>query len=144
MVEESWSYHDATGGAFHEQRVRANKEWEDRKATEVVNAALNVKRLINQQAGEVNTWHLAVTVKGTQLELLQELHPALGEPLNNSELCEILQVGSVRLIKSDNSDISLTTTTLQTPLCPRCRRYSLNDDDQETCKRCSAVMDVKN
>ncbi|KAH8286424.1 hypothetical protein KR054_008863 [Drosophila jambulina] len=144
LVEESWSYYDVSGGAFHEQRVRANAEWEDRKATEVVQAALDVKRLINQQAGEVNTWHLAVTMKGSKLKLLQELHPALGEPLSNSELCELLQVGSVLLEETDNSDLSLTIENLHTSLCPRCRRYSLNADDQETCKRCSAVMEVKN
>ncbi|KAH8343482.1 hypothetical protein KR059_011531 [Drosophila kikkawai] len=143
LVEESWSYYDISGGAFHEQRVQAKPEWEDRKATEVVQAALDVKRLINQQAGEVNTWHLAVTIKGSQLKLLKELHPALDEPLNNSELCELLQVGAVRLVESDNSDVSLTITNLQTSLCPRCRRFSLNPD-QETCQRCSAVMDSKN
>ncbi|KAH8392050.1 hypothetical protein KR200_009990 [Drosophila serrata] len=144
LVEESWSYYDVSGGAFHEQRVGAKAEWEDRKATEIVHAALDVKRLINQQAGEVNTWHLDVTIKGSKLKLLQELHPVLGEPLSNSELCELLQVGSVCLEEADNSDLSLTITNLQTTLCPRCRRYSLHDDEQETCKRCSVVMEVKN
>uniref|UniRef100_A0A6P4F0K2 isoleucine--tRNA ligase n=1 Tax=Drosophila rhopaloa TaxID=1041015 RepID=A0A6P4F0K2_DRORH len=147
LVEESWSYYDATGAAFHEQSVRAKPEWQDTKATELVNAALDVKRLINQQAGEVNTWHLAVTIKGrkgSQLELLLELHPTLGETLRNSELCELLQVGSVTLIQSDDNELDIAITTLQTSLCSRCRRFSLDEDcELETCQRCSAIMNVK-
>ncbi|EDW41671.1 GM25585 [Drosophila sechellia] len=113
LVEESWSYYDTTGCAFHEQIVRTKPEWQDTKATEVVNAAFDVKRLINQQAGDVNTWHLAVTIKGKeggQLDLLRELHSTLGE---------------------------------STSLCPRCRRFGL-EDEQETCRRCSDVMEAKN
>ncbi|XP_017043393.1 isoleucine--tRNA ligase, mitochondrial [Drosophila ficusphila] len=147
LVEESWSYYDATGGAFHEQSIRANPKWQDTRATKVVNTALDVKRLINQQAGDVNSWHLAVTIKGkqgSQLDLLQDLHPTLEKTLKDSELCELLQVGSVTLIRSDNSDLEISLKTLQTPLCPRCRRYSLEEkDEQETCQRCSAVMNVK-
>ncbi|KAH8364194.1 hypothetical protein KR084_003491 [Drosophila pseudotakahashii] len=144
LVEESWSYYDAHGGAFHEQSVKTEPEWKDTKVTEVVNAALDVKRLINQQAGEVNTWHLAVTIRGSKLDLLQKIHNTSGETVRNSELCEILQVGSVTLLQSDNHDLDVALTTLQTSLCPRCRRYSLEEDaEQETCQRCSAVMNVK-
>jgi len=146
LVEESWSYYDTTGGAFHEQIVQTNPEWQDTKATEVINAAFDVKRLINQQAGDVNTWHLAVTIKGkerSQLDLLRELHSPLGESVSNSELCEILQVGSVTLLQSHNSDLDIALSKLQISLCPRCRRYGL-EDEQKTCQRCSDVMEAKN
>ncbi|KAH8269968.1 hypothetical protein KR018_001134 [Drosophila ironensis] len=144
MVEESWSYYDNQGGAFHEQRVQANPEWLDGRACDVVAAALDVKRLINQQAGEVNTWHLAVTVaeaNGSRLELLQELQP-LEETRSDSELCELLQVGSVALTKAKGEDLTVSLQTLQAPLCPRCRRFSLNSE-QETCTRCSSVLHSK-
>ncbi|KAH8380256.1 hypothetical protein KR009_009724 [Drosophila setifemur] len=146
LVEESWSYYDTKGGAFHEQCVRSKTEWQDKKATEVINAALDVKRLVNQQAGEVNSWHLAVSIRGneTQLKQLEELHPNLGEPLSNTELCEILQVGSVTLFATDDRDLQIALSTLQTLLCPRCRRYSLDNSEQETCNRCSSVMLAKN
>ncbi|XP_017015792.2 isoleucine--tRNA ligase, mitochondrial [Drosophila takahashii] len=144
LVEESWSYYDANGRAFHEQSVQSKAEWSDAKATAVVNAALDVKRLINQQAGEVNTWHLDVIIKGSKLDLLQKIHSTSGETVRNSELCEILQVGSVTLLPSDNHDLELSLTTLPTSLCPRCRRYSLEENaEQETCQRCSAVLNVK-
>ncbi|XP_017081217.1 isoleucine--tRNA ligase, mitochondrial [Drosophila eugracilis] len=147
LVEESWSYYDTTGAAFHEQSVRANPEWQDKRATEVVNAAIDVKRLINQQAGEVNTWHLDVTIKGkrgSQLDLLHELQSTLGGTVRNSELCEILQVGSVTLLESNSPDLEITLNTIHTSLCPRCRRYSLEkENEQETCQRCSNVMNTK-
>ncbi|EDV52202.2 uncharacterized protein Dere_GG15950 [Drosophila erecta] len=146
LVEESWSYYDTTYAAFHEQIVRTKPEWRDNKATEAINAAFGVKRLINQQAGDVNSWHLAVTIKGKesgQLDLLRELHRPLGEAFSNSELCEILQVGSVTLSQSNNDDLAIALSTLQTSLCPRCRRYGLGDE-QKTCQRCSNVMNAKN
>ncbi|XP_034133958.1 isoleucine--tRNA ligase, mitochondrial [Drosophila guanche] len=147
LVEESWSYYDLSGSAFHEQLVQAQSGWHDPRAIEVVNAALDVKRLINQQAGEVNSWHLAVTImSGSQLELLRELQPTIGESMRSSELCEILQVGSVTVVQTDlNEDLEISLTTLDTPLCPRCRRYSLEEDaEAETCRRCSQVMELKN
>jgi len=111
----------------------------------VINAALDVKRLINQQSGDVNTWHLAVTIKGSKLDLLQKLQNTLGESVRNSELCEILQVGSVTLLQTDNHDLEIALTTLQTSLCPRCRRYSLDESpEQETCHRCSEVLEARN
>ncbi|XP_017137579.1 isoleucine--tRNA ligase, mitochondrial [Drosophila miranda] len=147
LVEESWSYYDPSGSAFHEQMVQAQKDWHDPKAVNVVNAALDVKRLINQQAGDVNSWHLAVTIKsGSQLELLRELQPTFGKPMRSSELSEILQVGSVAVVQTDlDEDLDISLTALDAPLCPRCRRYSLDEDaEQGTCQRCAQVMESKN
>jgi len=145
LVEESWSYYDVEGGAFHQQKVQAKPEWKDSEATEVINAALNVKRLINQQAADVNTWHLAVTIKGSKLDLLKKLQNTLGESVGNSELCEILQVGSVTLVHSDSPDLDVDLSTLQTSLCPRCRRFSLDESAElETCQRCSEVLEARN
>ncbi|KAH8331827.1 hypothetical protein KR074_004988 [Drosophila pseudoananassae] len=146
MVEESWSYYDPSGAAFHQQSVAAKSQWQDQTANEVVNAALEVKKIINQQAGDVNSWHIDVVLKvgnEKQLKLLQELHP-VGKPRSNSELCEILQVGSVTLLQTEDPDLQVSVKALQTPLCPRCRRYSLENAEQETCHRCSLVMTARN
>lgn len=146
MVEESWSYYDPTGAAFHQQSVAAKPQWQDEKANDVVASALEVKKIINQQAGDVNSWHIDVILKvgnEKQLKLLQELHP-IGKPRSNSELCEILQVGSVTLLRTEDQDLQVSVKTLQAPLCPRCRRYSLDNDEQETCHRCSLVMTARN
>ncbi|XP_030372955.1 isoleucine--tRNA ligase, mitochondrial [Scaptodrosophila lebanonensis] len=146
LVEESWSYYDQTGGAFHQQTVKSHSEWVDSKALDVVNAALDIKRVINQQAGDVNTWHLAVSIScdsPDKLALLQTLQTKLNKPVRDSELCELLQVGSA-LVKAElNAKSSVSLKTVHSTLCQRCRRYSLDEEQQEICMRCSNILNAK-
>lgn len=149
LIEESWSYYDATGAAFHEQNVQGQKDWINPKASQVVAAALEIKRIVNQQAGDVNSWHLAVSItcnSQQQLELLSALNGKLNVPTSSSELCEILQVGSVTLQAEvdPTADVAFVRLdNLKAPLCPRCRRYSLAEDHLETCSRCANILAVK-
>lgn len=39
-----------------------NSTWKDENVDAVLKAALDVKRLVNQNAGDINTWTLAVNV----------------------------------------------------------------------------------
>lgn len=148
LTEESWSYYAPTGSAFHEEAVQADKDWRNVQASRIVNAALDIKRLVNQQAGDVNSWHLAVSItccSPEQLELLTALHGQLNVPVANSELCEILQVGSATV--ESELDLSIDTAmvrleTLDVSLCPRCRRFSIVD--HVICSRCSDILSAKN
>ncbi|TDG50256.1 hypothetical protein AWZ03_003161 [Drosophila navojoa] len=148
LTEESWSYYEPTGGCFHEETVQAEKSWKNVQASQIVNEALDIKRLVNQQAGDVNSWHLAVSIKccsPQQLEKLTALHGQLNVPVANSELCEILQVGSATVeseLDSSMDTAKVTMKTLDATLCPRCRRYSIVE--HAICGRCSEILSDKN
>lgn len=113
---------------------------------EVVDTALNVKRLINQKATEKNSWLLSVTIKCNEksIDLLKHLQSEFGKSVNDSELCEILQVGSVTLEKSSDisMDYDVEIQTIDSPLCPRCRRYAVADEN-DTCQRCNIVLSLQ-
>ncbi|XP_034102241.1 isoleucine--tRNA ligase, mitochondrial [Drosophila albomicans] len=148
LIGESWSYFDAAGGAFHEQTVQGLKEWHNLEANQIVITALEVKRIINQQAGDVNSWHLAVNItcnSQQQLEQLSALNDGkLNEDVVNSELSEILQVGSVTLQAELNSGATAALVKLNSSdaeLCPRCRRFNIVEE--EICKRCANILAVK-
>jgi isoleucyl-tRNA synthetase len=74
------------------------------------------------------------------LNYLQLLHPKLDEPLNNSELCEILQVSSVTLSTSNESDLQISYKVSEEDLCPRCRRFAAMNG---VCGRCESVLKEK-
>ncbi|KAH8397478.1 hypothetical protein KR222_007343 [Zaprionus bogoriensis] len=149
LIEESWSHYDATGAAFHEHTVQAQASWSNPQAHQVVSAALEIKRLINQQAGDVNSWHLAVRIvcsSQQQLQLLSALHAQLDAASSSSELCEILQVGSVCLQSTVDATAEaavVSSDNLEAPLCPRCRRYSIVPEQQEICTRCDSILTAK-
>ncbi|ALC43246.1 CG5414 [Drosophila busckii] len=97
LIEESWSYYDGTGSAFHEHTVHALPTWRNEQAAQIVNTALDIKRAVNQQAGDVNSWQLAVSINCDTLEQQKLLLPLQGQldvSLNNTELCELLQLGA--------------------------------------------------
>lgn len=148
LIEESWSYYEPTGSAFHEETVQADKDWRNVQATQIVNAALDIKRIVNQQAGDVNSWHLSVGIKCCslqQLEMLTALHGKLDVPIANTELCEILQVGSATVESQLDSSVDTALVRLQTldsSLCPRCRRFTIVQ--QDICGRCSEILSTKN
>lgn len=113
---------------------------------EVVDTALNVKRLINQKATEKNSWLLAVNIKCNEktFNLLKHLQAEHGQPIADSELCEILQVGSVMLEKSSNisMDYEVEINRIESSLCPRCRRHAVVHEN-DTCQRCNIVLSLQ-
>lgn len=71
----------------------------------------------------------------------QTLHPAEDEFINNTDLCEIFQVASIKLHKSNSSEqLSLKTNPTNEELCPRCRRFGLKETDKTVCLRCDSVL----
>uniref|UniRef100_T1GHN0 isoleucine--tRNA ligase n=1 Tax=Megaselia scalaris TaxID=36166 RepID=T1GHN0_MEGSC len=139
LVEESWSYFDSSA-PFYKNKSCVENDWENKEAEQIVTEALNLKRKINQMES-TNSWllHCSVNCTSEQLQYLSKLQPKLSEFVNNSELCEILQVGSVKLEESMESSIELKIS--ETPLCPRCRRFQCHQGG--VCERCLIVMKSK-
>lgn len=79
-------------------------------------------------------------MRGILLTSKQNVHSNLMEPEQSTELCEVLQVQSITLCPNDNYDfITMSTQTIEKPLCPRCRRFTLNGSET-VCQRCEEVM----
>ncbi|KAL5293101.1 IARS2 family protein [Megaselia abdita] len=139
LAEESWSHFDSTG-PFYKNNVSIESEWENSEAEQIVNEALSLKRRINQTQS-TNSWLLKCSVNCSpeEFEKLLKLHTNEGEFISNSELCEILQVGSLRLVTGSESSIDVLVE--ETPLCPRCRRFGCLQGG--VCERCLSVMKSK-
>lgn len=85
----------------------------------------------------------------------QKLHPNDGRPHNDSELCEILGVQSVRLCGRTSANVDnepevlgelincdgleIRKAEIEGELCPRCRRYEVPAIDG-ICSRCQNVL----
>ncbi|KAI8120111.1 mitochondrial, Isoleucine--tRNA ligase [Lucilia cuprina] len=145
LVEESWSYYDPTT-PFYQQQIATDSSWKTPLVEDVVDTALHVKRLINQKASEKNSWLLNVTVKCNEnnVELLKHLQPITEQPTIDSELCEILQVGSVTLRKSKDvtSEFVVDIDKIEATLCPRCRRHAVLQEGT-ICHRCNKVLELQ-
>ncbi|EAT38178.1 AAEL009917-PA, partial [Aedes aegypti] len=151
LVEESWSYSGREPFFKSSQRLDFTPPPVS-NVTPIIEQALNLKRHVFQRNQmDVNTWLLAVdaTVSQDTLHLLQRVHPVLNEPQMDSELCEILQVGSLilRETKDGQQHHSVKVDKLDQQLCPRCRRYALHPGSGMTsahvCQRCEQVLKAK-
>ncbi|KAM7356031.1 isoleucyl-tRNA synthetase, mitochondrial [Cochliomyia hominivorax] len=145
LVEESWSYYHASS-PFYQHKIITDSSWRNSFVEDVVDTALNVKRIINQKSTEKNSWLLSVTIKCNEnnFDLLSQLQRSIGQSITDSELCEILQVGSVTLNKSSklSSDFKIEINKIGNLLCPRCRRYVVLHEN-DTCSRCNAVLELQ-
>jgi len=134
---------------FHEHTISFDDSWKNDEVVQTINHALELKRLINQKSGEMNTWQLAVNIKcpsEKHLNLLRKLQPTRGTPVANSELTELLQVGNVTLNISNSPKSSdsygLFWVPLRDELCPRCRRFCIRNVEK-VCARCLTVLKQK-
>ncbi|KAL9694079.1 hypothetical protein quinque_013364 [Culex quinquefasciatus] len=143
LVEECWSYRGS------DPFFKSCQQWnrpalpEDATTTPIIEQALELKRAVYQQSQlDVNTWLLAVeaTVPKVALDLLKRLHPTLEEPNCSSELCELLQVGSIAL--KEGSEVRVQISRKDLRLCARCRRFGVSGHGH-VCARCEAVLQVK-
>uniref|UniRef100_A0A182RYA5 isoleucine--tRNA ligase n=1 Tax=Anopheles funestus TaxID=62324 RepID=A0A182RYA5_ANOFN len=148
LVEESWSFYEK------DHFYKANHQTPNvalpsaSQSVPAIECALDLRHFVYQQAQlNVNTWLLEVTVEcnDNDLALLSMLHPSLNKCETSTELCELLQVGSVTLRKAVGSEHRFTVTVNKSdkPLCQRCRRYLVSEQDDKTfpiCARCNAVL----
>uniref|UniRef100_A0A182NGD9 isoleucine--tRNA ligase n=1 Tax=Anopheles dirus TaxID=7168 RepID=A0A182NGD9_9DIPT len=145
LVEESWTYYDK--GAFYSSSQRAPSLFPSRTAASVnaVECALDLRHAVYQQAQlNVNTWLLELDVECNETDrtLLSMLHPTLERHESSTELCELLQIGSVTLREgfAGGNRFAITVTKSGKPLCQRCRRFLLPTAEHLTCDRCSAIL----
>ncbi|XP_075159796.1 isoleucyl-tRNA synthetase, mitochondrial [Haematobia irritans] len=148
LVEESWSYYDSKSH-FHHQLVSSDISWKNTHVEETIEAALEVRRLVNQKANSSkSSWFMAVNIKcrnENTLELLRHLQKnQLDDSVSDSELCEILQVQTVTLqmVPDMINDLDVELTEIDSPLCPRCRRFAVATEN-EVCRRCCQVLEMQ-
>ncbi|XP_029729776.2 isoleucine--tRNA ligase, mitochondrial [Aedes albopictus] len=146
LVEESWSYR--ANEPFFKSCHRLNTTSPlATNVTPIIEQALDLKRHVFQQHQlDVNPWLLTVeaTVSRNELQLLRQLHPNLNEPQVDSELCEILQVGSLTLREAEDTvERSIRLDKMDHHLCPRCRRFALSATGSHVCQRCEQVLKTK-
>ncbi|XP_055585708.1 isoleucine--tRNA ligase, mitochondrial [Uranotaenia lowii] len=148
LVEESWSYYakepffkSSHTTEWHPQNPQIDKS--------LIDEALDLKRQIFQQSQQLdmNSWLLQVHINSCS-EQLKKLHPTLGAPVSDSELCEILQVGSVSIgcspSQPESNGIRLSKLGDCLQLCPRCRRFAVKTNQAEpVCHRCAEVLSTK-
>uniref|UniRef100_A0A182LWM1 isoleucine--tRNA ligase n=1 Tax=Anopheles culicifacies TaxID=139723 RepID=A0A182LWM1_9DIPT len=148
LVEESWTFYE--NNYFY----KANQHALDvvlppaSQSVRAVECALDLRHVIYQQAQlNVNTWLLEVVVdcKDDDLSLLSMLHPILNKYENSTELCELLQVGCIALRKATASEnrFAVTVEKSDKPLCKRCRRYLVCEQNDKTfpiCARCDGIL----
>lgn len=93
-----------------------------------------------------HSWTLKgeITCSADNYEILTNLHPKSNEFIENSELCEILQLSSIKLNISDSqsSNFEINLEQIDSNLCPRCRRFALSVNDNTTCGRCTNILNV--
>ncbi|KAJ9586315.1 hypothetical protein L9F63_020023 [Diploptera punctata] len=141
-VRQNNKYFVITGQQlFRSGVVMPEGDWHQTEVSRVVNLALEVKRALNKTCSSTNTQQLKASVytSGETYCLLKLMQPE--EYSSWSQLAEILQVASVRLIESKSPlkfHVELAETT-ECHLCARCRRYT-SDKTDEPCTRCRQVL----
>lgn len=125
---------------------------------------LDCKEILHQTAPDTNTWTLNINIATSmhnilrlqvsqslkkiefffcfnrKMSLTQQMHLMLMEPEASSELCEILQVSTITLSPNETNDfITMSTSTIEGSLCPRCRRFAINTSET-LCERCDTVL----
>ncbi|XP_055631360.1 isoleucine--tRNA ligase, mitochondrial [Toxorhynchites rutilus septentrionalis] len=148
LVEECWSYIDSEPFYKTSQQVSGLGPIEGSLVTtEIIEQALNLKRQVfQQQQHEINTWYLDViaTVPSKNLQLLRNVHRKVHDSCCDSELCEILQVGTIALRNSTDEQLTVDiTSNKERQLCPRCRRFALSSVGSPVCQRCEIVLKEK-
>uniref|UniRef100_A0A182TE99 isoleucine--tRNA ligase n=1 Tax=Anopheles melas TaxID=34690 RepID=A0A182TE99_9DIPT len=152
LVEESWTFYEQDYFYKSKPHTRQSvcRNGNDAAASvHAVQCALALRHAVYQQAQlNVNTWLLEVAVEcnDNDLALLSMLHPVPNAHDQSTELCELLQVGSVALRKgvpkqagAEGTRFTVTVTKSDKTLCPRCRRF-LVSEAQPICERCSTVL----
>ena len=145
LVEESWSYRQLDpGNSFYSQHTPSSS-WEFPESLKIIQKAVEAKKNLCSLISDQNSWKLSVRLGTTleNLEILQDLHPKLNQKIEDSELCEILQVSSILLEESKDNEWSISFEVVENELCPRCRRFQVKENCL-TCSRCLKVLESKN
>lgn len=141
LAEEVWLHHpeNLASVSLFRTKHKVPDSWNKPNAKNVVEKALEIKNCINRLTNK-NTWLSSALVRVNKedyliLSVLQE-----DEFSATSELCDICQVSSIRLIKDESFSMAdVTTEEVTQPLCKRCRRHQ-ESINEELCSRCTEVV----
>lgn len=148
VVEECWSY--VAADPFYKFATNSTTQQpfgahQNGDAIQLAwDSSQQLKQSLNQSVRDANTWTVAVTIAAGPafLDSLKSLQAERFEARHDSELCELLQVGSVTLLEEDCDAFTLTTRSLEGTLCARCRRFSVPQANV-VCARCADVLKEK-
>uniref|UniRef100_A0AAG5CSK1 isoleucine--tRNA ligase n=1 Tax=Anopheles atroparvus TaxID=41427 RepID=A0AAG5CSK1_ANOAO len=151
LVEESWTFYAKDHFFKSPQPPSPTNPLEPCPSTAAIESGLELRHAVYQQAQlNVNTWLLDLEVfcTATDLSSLSLLHPLRDRAESTSELCELLQVGSIVLREghADSNRFTITVSKSDKLLCRRCRRYLLpfeNAPPSDICPRCETVLKLQ-
>ncbi|XP_012271517.1 isoleucine--tRNA ligase, mitochondrial isoform X2 [Orussus abietinus] len=141
LAEEIWLHfpENLTSVPLFHMRYRVPETWNQPHIVDIVNCALDLRKEVVKIAS-TNTWNFdaTVTVNANRFSLLSKLQN--DEQSSESELCDLLQVSSVLLLKDNSiSEVKVDLKQLSTSLCERCRRHPEPEPDA-LCARCERVL----
>lgn len=146
LVEEAWSHYSVVEAPFYQTCNLSLKHFEQyAESMDCLRTANELRDSINHAANGKNTWTVRATIKcdPKRYSFLRNLHFDDSDSfINESELCEILQVAAIHLQKIDGETFIGLSPNLE-DLCPRCRRFSLSTSNHTICNRCDLVMKSK-
>ncbi|KAL2741085.1 hypothetical protein V1478_001226 [Vespula squamosa] len=144
LAEEVWLHRTKNTGTeyipLHYTRYTVPEIWNQPETVECIEAALCLRNKVNKLATR-NTWELAATIMSNKqdYELLSILQKEKQSSL--SELCDILQVSKITLIKNDElNETQVCLNHIGKQLCKRCRRHP-EMYGAEICERCTNILD---
>ncbi|KAF7994167.1 hypothetical protein HCN44_011436 [Aphidius gifuensis] len=142
LAEEIWLHHPenlASVPLHHLGPHYLPDEWDSPDIEDIIQSALVIRDSLNKMTNtKTLTLDATITVDEKMFTKLTKLQNETQSW--TSELCNILQVSSVTLIK--NSDLSTPQISLKSNdnlLCKRCRKYSTSANE-ELCVRCETVL----
>ncbi|CAK1543477.1 unnamed protein product [Leptosia nina] len=141
MVEEAWQHHPMCQEPFHfttELSLLPPKLVDE----SVMDAILDLKKEIIHEAKNENLkkFHVDLKVDGHLYSKLQEINQNDG--VNDSVLCEILEVASIKLAEIQNgAKRELNLCISENEQCLRCRKYNVMTNSDK-CLRCEKALDL--
>ncbi|XP_052743291.1 isoleucine--tRNA ligase, mitochondrial isoform X2 [Bicyclus anynana] len=140
LVEEAWLYHPLHENPFYFTKdipVLKTNNFE----TSIMDAILDIKKDVCRLAKNENLKKLQLNLRvdSNLYEKLKGLN--VHDGLNDSVLCEILELSSVNLEVNNGGEREIILTQSKNRQCLRCRKYN-STDDSDRCLRCAKVLSL--
>ncbi|OAD60680.1 Isoleucine--tRNA ligase, mitochondrial [Eufriesea mexicana] len=140
LAEEAWLYYPEkrTSLPLHCTQYKVSESWNDPTMEQHIDVALQLRKIVLKIVN-TTTWKLYGIIEATEKDFvsLSFLHDGQS---STSELCEILQLSSIKLVKNHViSKTGIQVYDIQRTLCERCRRYPETREDG-LCSRCIDVL----
>lgn len=151
VVEECWAHFAAqpfykSVAAASGKRPPHQTDVTHSARAELLELVQQMKQKLNQSERDTNPWMLHATISASEsiIDRLSVLHGQQMQPLHDSELCELLQVGGVTLVPDEAATaFTVSTRGIEGTLCGRCRRFTVPTVTGGVCPRCADVLKEK-